>query len=80
MRDIDDEQRAEFMCKRLQCSDVWRVGVHREHAFGDQQDGVLCVFRADALQLLSRVIGIEVATEVNVFGGRIRALLQAVVR
>ncbi|HPV25453.1 MAG TPA: protein kinase, partial [Casimicrobium sp.] len=58
MRDIDEQHRAEFVRQGLQRVDVRRIGIHRENAFGDEQDGVAVVFVADALQLFARMFDI----------------------
>src|SRR6202011_5545704 len=80
VRNVNHQGRIEFVAKALKRGQIRRVRVHGEQAFGDDQNAVLFVFRPDFAEDIPAILIIEVAEQMNVVGGGVRALLQAGMR
>lgn len=77
MRAINEQLRIVLVADCPQRRDVRRVGVHRKQAFRHNQDAVLGVRGANALQPPRQSVKIEMTMEVDVLGRRPRAFLKA---
>jgi hypothetical protein len=78
--DVHAQDRVEFVRELLECDDVRRVGIHREQALGEDENPVLRILGADALQLVASALDRIVAEIVDVARRRLRAFLQAGMR
>ena len=61
VRDVNDQGRFELVAERLQSSQIRRIRIHGEQAFGNNQNAVLLILRPDLCQDVPAILVIEVA-------------------
>jgi hypothetical protein len=77
---LNQERRRVLAAQAAQPTQVRRIRIHGKHAFRGQQDGIMCVARADGTEhLFGRFDGV-VVEERDIFARGARPALQGIVR